>query len=161
MRDLESAREKAVRLLYQKVNSTSQHFRPRTTICKRKEGRLISDKEGVLRRWREHFDGILNKETTPTSEPSPIQGMSAKSLVVSELTMEKVQKALHKMNNNKSPGIDTIPSELIKFGGQSLIKLTHELIRNVRAQEKIPDEWKRSIICPIHKKGDFFGMCQL
>jgi uncharacterized membrane-anchored protein len=49
-----------VRLLHQKVNSTRQNFNPRTTICKSKEGRLISDKEGVLRRWREHFDGILN-----------------------------------------------------------------------------------------------------
>jgi hypothetical protein len=50
MKELESAgREKAVRLLYQKVNSTGQNFKPRTTICKCKEGRLISDKEGVLR----------------------------------------------------------------------------------------------------------------
>jgi hypothetical protein len=70
--------------------------------------------------------------------------------------MEEVRKALHKINNNKSPGTETIPFELIKFGGQSLTKQIYELIRKVRAQEKIPDEWKRSIICPIHKKGDFF-----
>jgi hypothetical protein len=68
MRELESARrEKALSLLYQKVNSTRQNFKPRTTICKSKEGRLISDKEGVVTCWREHFDGIWNKETTPTS----------------------------------------------------------------------------------------------
>jgi hypothetical protein len=151
MRELESARrEKAVRLLYQKLNSTRENSTPRTS----KEGRLMSDKEGVLRRWREHFDGILNKETIPPSEPSPTQGVSAESRVVSELTMEEVQKALHKMKNNKSPGIDTIPSELIKFGGESLMKRIHELIRRVRAHEKIPDEWKRSITCPIHKKRD-------
>jgi hypothetical protein len=143
-----------VRLLYQKVNSTRQNFKPRTATCKSKEGRLISDKESVLRCWRERFDGILNKEVIPTSEPSPIQGMSAESQIVSELTMEEVQKMLHKMKNNKSPGVDTIPSELIKFGGESLIKQIYELIRKVWAQEQIPDEWKRSIICPIYKKGD-------
>jgi hypothetical protein len=139
VRELESARrEKAVRLLYQKVNATRQNFKPRTS----KEGRLISDKEGVLRRWREQSDGILNKETIPPSEPSPVEGMSAESQVVSELTMEEVHKALHKMKSNKSPGIDTIPSELIRFGGESLIKRIHELIRKVRAHEKIPDECK-------------------
>jgi hypothetical protein len=77
MKELESAgREKAVRLLYQKVNSTRQNFKPRTTICKSKEGRIISDK-GVLRRWREHFDGILNNDRIPISEPSPIWDIAA------------------------------------------------------------------------------------
>jgi sorting nexin-29 len=80
--------------------------------------------------------------------------MSAESQVVSELTMEEVQKALHKMNNNKSPGNRHNSSDLIKFGGESFIKRIHELIRNILAQEKIPDERKRSRICPIHKKGD-------
>jgi hypothetical protein len=36
--------------------------------------------------------------------------------------LEEVKKAIYKMKNNKSPGIDTIPSELIKFGGESLMK---------------------------------------
>jgi hypothetical protein len=150
VKELESAgREKAVRLLYQKVNSTRQNFKPRTSICKSKEGRLISDKEGVLRSWREHFNGILNKDMIPISEPS-----SDESQVISELTMEEVKKAIYKMKNNKSPGIDTIPSELIKLSGESLMKQIYELIRKIWAQEKIPDEWKRSIICPIHKMGD-------
>jgi sorting nexin-29 len=34
------------------------------------------------------------------------------------------------------------------------MKGIYELIRKIWAQEKIPDEWKRSIICRIHKKGD-------
>jgi hypothetical protein len=35
MKELETARrEKAVRLLYKKVNSTRQNFKPRTTMCK-------------------------------------------------------------------------------------------------------------------------------
>jgi hypothetical protein len=91
----------------------------------------------------------LNKDTIPTSEPSPIWDISAESQVNSELTMEEVKKAMHKMKNHKSPGIDTIPSELIKFGGESLMKRICELIRKIWIQEQIPDEWKRSIICPI------------
>jgi hypothetical protein len=73
---------------------------------------------------------------------------------LSEPTMEEVKKALQKLKNNKSPGRDTIPSELIKSGGDSLIKCIYELIRKIWMQEELPDEWKRSIICPIHEKGD-------
>jgi sorting nexin-29 len=72
---------------------------------------------------------------------------------VSEPTMQEAKKVLQKLKNNKSPGIDTIPSELIKSGKDSLIKRIYELIRNIWMQ-KLPDEWKRSIICPIHKNGD-------
>jgi hypothetical protein len=102
----------------------------------------------------EHFDGILSKETIPTSEPSPTWHISAESQVVSQLTMEEERKALHKMKNNKSPGIDTIPPALIELGGESLIKQIYELIRKIWPQVKIPDEWKRSIKSPMHKKGD-------
>jgi hypothetical protein len=35
------------------------------------------------------------------------------------------------MKNNISPGIDTIPSELVKFGGESLTKQIYELLRKV------------------------------
>jgi hypothetical protein len=46
MKELESARrEKAVRLLCQEVNSATPNFKPRTTVCKSKEGRLIQVKE--------------------------------------------------------------------------------------------------------------------
>jgi hypothetical protein len=70
---------------------------------------------------------------------------------LSEPTMEEEKKALQKLNNNKSPGRDTIPSELIKSGGDSLIKCIYELIRKIWMQKELPDEWKRSIICPIHE----------
>jgi hypothetical protein len=117
-----------VTLLYENANSTRQNFKPRTATSKSKEGSLRSDKESVLKHRREHFDGILNKETTPTYEPSPLQGVSVESQVDSELTMKEMQKALHKMKNSIPRCIDTILSELIKFGGESLIKLICELI---------------------------------
>jgi hypothetical protein len=65
--------------------------------------------------------------------------------------MEEVKKELQKLKNNKSPGIYTIPTELMISGGDSLIKRIYELIRKIWMHEKLPDEWKRSIICPIHK----------
>jgi hypothetical protein len=110
------------------------------------------DKESVLRHWREHFDGLLNKEAVSAFESPLIQSTSVfKSQEVSEPTMEEVKKALQKLKNNKSPGVDTIPSELIKSAGDSLSKSIYELIRKIWMQVKLPDECKRSIICPIHK----------
>jgi hypothetical protein len=54
----------------------------------------------------------------------------------------------------KSPGSDQIPAELIQAGGEILLAAIHKLISSVWNKEKLPDQWKESIIVPIHKKGD-------
>lgn len=55
--------------------------------------------------------------------------------------------------NNKAPGIDNIPAELCKHGGQTVTVALHRVIGKIWKEETIPKEWEESIICPIHKKG--------
>jgi hypothetical protein len=57
----------------------------------------------------------------------------------------------------KSPGSDQILAELIQAGGEMLLSAIHELINSTWNKEELPDQWKESIIVPIHKKGDKTG----
>jgi hypothetical protein len=50
-------------------------------------------------------------------------------------------------------GSDQIPAELIQAGGKILLSAIHKLINSVWNKEDLPDQWKESIIVPIHKKG--------
>jgi hypothetical protein len=52
------------------------------------------------------------------------------------------------------PGSDQIPAELIQAGGEILLPAIHKRINSVRNKEELPDQWKGSIIVPVHKKGD-------
>jgi hypothetical protein len=65
-----------------------------------------------------------------------------------------VEIAIAKLKKYKSPGSDQIPAELIQAGGQILLSEIHKLINSVRNKKELPDQWKESIIVPIHKKGD-------
>jgi hypothetical protein len=59
------------------------------------------------------------------------------------------------MNNNKAPGIDSIPAELYKRGGGLLLNKIHSLIKRIWKVEKIPTDWTTNFIVPIYKnKGD-------
>jgi hypothetical protein len=65
----------------------------------------------------------------------------------------QVEIAIAKLKKYKSPGGDEIPAELIEGGGETLLSPIHKLINSVWNKEELPDQWKESIIVPIHKKG--------
>ena len=51
-------------------------------------------------------------------------------------------------------GTDGIHPELIKYGGNKLLNRMYELVRQIWEEERIPEEWKETIIVPTHIRGD-------
>jgi hypothetical protein len=74
--------------------------------------------------------------------------------VVPEPSLVGVEIAIGKLKSYKSPGTDQIPAELVKAGGESLCSGIHKLIHSLRNKKELPQQWKESIIVPIHRKGD-------
>jgi hypothetical protein len=61
---------------------------------------------------------------------------------------------IEKLKSHKSPGTDQIPAELIKAGGRTIHCAIQKLIISIWNKQKLPEEWKKSIIVPLYKKGD-------
>ena len=74
--------------------------------------------------------------------------------MVPEPSAFEFEVTIDKLKNHKSPGINEIPTELIKTGGGTMCLEIHKHITTIRKKEKLPEEWKESIIVPIHKKAD-------
>ena len=49
---------------------------------------------------------------------------------------------------------DGIHPELIKYGGDKPLNRMYELVRQIWKEERIAEEWKETIIVPIHKRRD-------
>jgi hypothetical protein len=73
--------------------------------------------------------------------------------LVPEPSLVKMEIAIGKLKSYKSLGTDQIPAELIKAGGEILCSEIHKLICSIWNKEELPQQWKESIIIPIHKKG--------
>jgi len=58
-----------------------------------------------------------------------------------------------KLKSHKSLGIDEIPADLNKAGVGITCGEIHKLITSIWKKEELSEEWKESIIVPIHKKG--------
>jgi hypothetical protein len=51
-----------------------------------------------------------------------------------------IEIAIAKLTNNKSPGSDQIPAELIQAGGEILLYAIHKLINSVWNKEELPGQ---------------------
>ena len=58
------------------------------------------------------------------------------------------------MKNNKAAEGDQLPNELLKYGGETLVRALHWVITKIWEEEVLPEEWMEGIVCPIYKKGD-------
>jgi hypothetical protein len=71
-----------------------------------------------------------------------------------EITMEELNKALKTTASGKAPGIDGIPSEVLKNGGQLLRTELLNLFNACLSSEKIPQDFDATIVTIYKRKGD-------
>jgi hypothetical protein len=96
--------------------------------------------------WRNHFSQLLN-----------VHGVNVDVLTVEPLVPEpsafEFELAFEEQKSHKSPGIDQIPAELIKAGGPTIRYEIHKHVISICNKEKLPEDWKESVIVTIYMKG--------
>ena len=58
---------------------------------------------------------------------------------------EEVEAAIRHLKAGKSPGVDNVPSELLKCGGEELAKAMTNLCQKIWEQRQWPTEWTQSL----------------
>jgi hypothetical protein len=99
--------------------------------------------------WKNYFSHLLNVHNV-----SDVRQIEVHMAGPSRL---EVESAIAKLKKYKSPGSYKILAELIQAGGKILLSAIQKLISSVWNKEELPDQWKESIIVPVHKKGDKTG----
>jgi hypothetical protein len=111
----------------------------------------LQDSNTILNRWKSYFSQLLNVHNI--SDARQIEMHTAEPLLPGPSHLE-VEISIAKLKKYKSPGSDQIPAELYQAGGETLVSVTHKLVTLIWNKEDMPDQWKESIIVPIHKTGD-------
>ncbi len=73
------------------------------------------------------------------------------SVVVSE---NEVYDLLQSLDVNKSTGHDGISARMLKGAGMAIVTPLTKLLNMCLSQKRVPDEWKKANVLPLHKKGD-------
>jgi hypothetical protein len=109
-------------------------------ICKAKDGSIICDQNGVLTRWKENLDDLLNindnQEYTAGEDEDiqPIKGPTVED--TDPPTFEELEEVIKKLKNNKASEADGITAEIFKQGRTELKNLMFRLILRIRWGER-------------------------
>ena len=114
-------------------------------------GVILRDLDMIIGRWKGYFDKLLNEENSRSifDDGVPNKGLTQ------GISRNEVKVAISRMKNGKATGMDGIPVEVWKCLGEEGIDMRWDLMKGIYEQEKIPTEWRDSVIIPIYKeKGD-------
>ena len=73
---------------------------------------------------------------------------------LSNLTLTEIDRTLGNLKNNNGVGLDGIPCEFFKFGGERVRKVLYDLYLEVCEEELVPAKWNESKVILLHKGGN-------
>ena len=119
---------------------------------KDEEGRIITDPSDKANLMNAFFSSVFTQEkitNMPAFEPIPY----ITPLEYINITADKVEKKLEKLNPSKSPGPDKMHPRVLREMRQVLAEPLAQLFQLSIETESLPIDWKVGNVSPIHKKG--------
>ena len=116
------------------------------STIKDRKGKDLIEAEEIKKRWQEYTEELYKKDLNDPDK---------NDLVVSpDILVCEVKKALRSTAANKASASDGIPAELFKILKDDAIKVLHSVCQEIWKTQQWPQDWNRSILIPIPKKGN-------
>ena len=116
------------------------------------DGNVMTSEEKILQRWKEYFEDLMNIENARDRRLEEVDELNQE---VQRISGEEVKKVMKRMKGGKAVGPDQIPVEAWRSLGEMAVGWLTELFNRILDGERMPEEWRKSVLVPIFKnKGD-------
>ncbi|KAI5635653.1 reverse transcriptase (RNA-dependent DNA polymerase) domain-containing protein [Phthorimaea operculella] len=112
------------------------------------DGSIIKGEECVLKRWKEYFESLFEKEDLV--EEMTIQEVEDRE-IDSEIDMDEIVKALKSMKSGKAAGYDRVSVEMLKAGEGVVASQLYLLFNLCWRSGRVPSDWCKAVIVPLYK----------
>ena len=120
----------------------------RKRVKKDENGNVMINSEAVLTRWKKYFEKLMNEENDKEAKTEEIEVVNEGVNYVSR--EEEVKNALRRMKQGKAVGLDELPVEIWKCIEKIGIKFLIRLLNKLLVGERMPKEWRRSVLILIY-----------
>ena len=135
--------------LLKKIRDTKGSFHAEMGSIKDRSGLHITEAEDIKKRWQKFTEVLYKKDL---NDPENHDG------VITHLEPDilecEVKWALGSITMNKASGGEGIPAELFQILKDGAVKVLHSICQQIWKTQQWPQDWKRSVLIPIPKKGN-------
>ena len=110
---------------YQLVKDLTSEKQGRSSHIQDRSGKWLTEEKEILSRWTEYCSELYNREScgdnaVPYCSQSP-------EVIQQPLFREEDEIAVASLKEGNSAGLDNIPAELVKAGGETMIDVLTEI----------------------------------
>lgn len=135
------------RNLHKKLKETAGIYRKwRPTVVVNRDNQIVLDDKEKTNIWEKYIKELFNDDR-PLREHKNDDYLNSPSI-----TKEEIKKAIHNSKNNKAPGPDEIPSEILKLLDERGITTLHKIFNIIYETGHYPEQWLCSTFIPLPKK---------
>ena len=131
---------------------------------------LMKDTVGIIARWTEHFTDLFDNPSA-TDDFTMISGLPQKEILtemMTDPTFDEVKFTIEEVNTGKATGLDGIPVELLRCGGDNNAEAVYTFILGVWHRDPVPQDLVDAIMLFLYKGkgsksscGDYRGISLL
>ena len=136
------------RHLYQKIGATRGTFHAKMGTIKDKNDMDLTE-EDIKKKWQEYTEELYKKDLHDSDSHNGVI-----TLLEPEIQECEVKQALESITMNKASGGDGIPVEILQILKDDAVKVLHSICQQIWKTQQWPQDWKRSVLIPIQKKGN-------
>ena len=109
----------------------------KVTTVQDRSGKYLTEEREILKRWREYCCELYNHKAS--GDPSVLNCPQTDTKDDHPILRREVEAAVQLLNKGKSDGVDNIPAELVRAGGEDvIIALTKSATRSGRHENGQP-----------------------
>ena len=144
---------------YETLRTLTKTQQPKASVIEDSSGNLLTESTAVQKRWTEYCQKLYNHELQPDTSILSNNTFAERDEEDLPVLQDEVADAVRNLKEGKSPGIDNVPAELLKHGGETVVSIFTKLCQKIWETKQWPKEWTQSLVIPLPKKGNL-KQCQ-
>ena len=109
----------------------------------------LTEAEDIKKRWQGYTEELYKKDLHYPDNHDDVTTNLEPDILESE-----VKWALESITMNKASGGNGIPVKLFQIPKDDAVKVLHSICQQIWKTQQWPQDWKRSVVIPIPKKGN-------
>ena len=153
----ENLRKNNSKKAYQLVKDLTIMKQGKATTFQDCSGKCLTKERQILNRWTEYCYEQYNYKAN--GDPSVLKCPQTDTEDHHPILRREVEAEVQSLKKGKSAGVDNIPAELVKAGGEDVITALTTICNRIWHTGEWPTPWTQSLIITLPKKGNL-QQCQ-